>query len=423
MIFRLALRSLRSRRATAGLTVLSIALAVALLLGVERIRTQARDAFASTVSGTDLVVGARTSPVHLLLFAVFHVGNPNNNVRWDTYRALAARPDVAWTIPLALGDSHRGFRVVGTTGDFFEHYRYARERGLVLAHGARFATPREAVLGADVAQALHYTIGQEIVLAHGTGDIESARHAEFPFRVAGILARTGTPLDRAVHVPLEGLDLVHARDAAAAAGDPLAGALAARAARLAHDDSPHERPLSAVLVGLKSRAAALSVQRALNEYTGEPLTALLPGVTLLEVWEVVGVAERALRAISLLVLGVGLAGLLVALLTTLGERRREMAVLRSVGARPAQVFGLVLGEAMLLAAGGVVLGVAALEILLHAGAGWWQAQLGFAFEPGRPALADGLVMLGVILAAALAGAWPAWRSYRYALVDGMTLRV
>src|SRR5262245_43687509 len=121
MIVSLAWKSLRNRRATAALTVASIALAVALLLAVERIREQTREGFASTVSGIDLIVGARTSPVHLLLFSVFRIGDATNNVRFDTYRTIAGWPEVAWTIPLSLGDSHRGYRVVGTTGDYFEH--------------------------------------------------------------------------------------------------------------------------------------------------------------------------------------------------------------------------------------------------------------------------------------------------------------
>ena len=126
----LAAKSLRNRKFTATLTVLSIALAVALLLGVERIRQESRASFASTVSGTDLIVGARGSPVHLLLYSVFHIGNATNNIAWDSYRAIAQRPEVAWTIPLSLGDSHRGFRVLGTTSEYFEHLRFARQRRL-----------------------------------------------------------------------------------------------------------------------------------------------------------------------------------------------------------------------------------------------------------------------------------------------------
>ena len=210
MILDLAFKSLRNRRVTVALTVLSIALSVTLLLGVERIRAQARENFTSTISGTDLVVGARTSAVHLLLFSVFRIGDANNNVRWDSYQAIAARREVAWTIPLSLGDSHRGYRVLGTNADYFSHLRYARDRTLEFAAGRPFAAANEAVLGADVARALGYGLGQSIVVAHGTGEEAFLEHTAQPFRVSGILARTGTPADRTIHVSLEGLDALHA---------------------------------------------------------------------------------------------------------------------------------------------------------------------------------------------------------------------
>ena len=210
MILGLAIKSLRNRKFTAALTMLSIALAVVLLLGVERIRSEARESFASTISGTDLIVGARSSPVHLLLYSVFRIGNATNNVSWDSYTALASRPEVAWTIPLSLGDSHRGFRVLGTTDGYFEHFRFARGRKLELAEGKRFEDDHDAVLGAEVAEALGYKPGQPIVIAHGAGDVSFSLHKDHPFRVVGILARTGTPVDRTVHVTLGGMDAVHA---------------------------------------------------------------------------------------------------------------------------------------------------------------------------------------------------------------------
>ena len=395
----LALKSLRNRRFTAALTVLSIALAVALLLAVERIRQETREGFAATVSGTDLIVGARSSPVHLLLASVFRIGNPTNNVSWESYEHFARHPEVAWTIPLSLGDSHRGFRIVGTTKDYFEHFRFARERSLGFAQGGRFEDEHDAVLGAEAAQALGYRLGQKIVIAHGTGEVAFTQHSEHPFRVAGILARTGTPVDRAIHVPLEGLDEVH------------------------EAQSGGKRQVSAFLVGLKQRRAALALQRAVNEYKGEPLTAILPGVTLLEVWEIAGAAERTLLAVSVLVVAVGLAGMLIALLTSMAERRREMAVLRSVGARPAHVFGLILGEAAFLTLAGIALGVAALYAGLALGRPWLEARVGLFIGLGWPSAWEFGVMMLVAAAGVAVGLVPAWRSYRYSLADGMTIRI
>jgi putative ABC transport system permease protein len=423
MILALAVKSLRNRKFTAVLTVLSIALAVMLLLGVERLRSESRESFAATISGTDLVVGARSSPVHLLLYAVFHIGNATNNLRWDSYRAIAARPEVAWTIPLSLGDSHRGYRVLGTTPEYLEHLRFGRDRRLVLAQGKHFVDERDAVLGADVAGALGYKLGDSIVIAHGAGEVSFSLHEDHPFQVIGVLARTGTPVDRTVHVTLEGMDAVHA-EAADDAFDPLAAAARAGADEHEnHAEKKTERAITAFLVGLKSRGAALSMQRLVNEYSGEPLTAILPGATLLEVWEIVGAAEKTLFAVSALVVVVGLAGMLVALLTSLSERRREMAVLRSVGARPMHIFGLILGEAAFLTLLGIALGIAALYLGLLAGRPWLESRLGLFIVVGWPSAHEFGLMILVGTAGVLIGLIPAYRIYRYSLADGMTIRI
>ena len=433
MILSLAFKSARNRRLTATLTVLSIAFSVALLLGVERIRHQAREGFESTVSGTDLVVGARTSPVHLLLHSVFRIGDATANLRWDSYRRIASLPEVAWTIPLSLGDSHRGFRVLGTTQAYFDHLEVARDRRIVVAAGSLFEHSQDAVLGADVAKSLGYAPGREIVIAHGSGDVAFSLHQDHPFRVTGILARTGTPVDRTIHVPLEGVDALHAAPDAHA-HDPLrAGRRATRPADgHRHDeehaigearDGPQDRTLTAFLVGLKSRGTALHVQRLVNEYPGEPLTAILPGVTLLEVWEIVGMMERALLAVSVLVVVVGLLGMLVALLTSLGERRREMAVLRSVGARPLHVFVLIVGEAVLLTAAGIALGVALLYGGIAIGQPWLESRLGLFIEMTPPTLHEAGLMMLMACAGACIGLVPGYRSYRQSLADGMTIRL
>jgi putative ABC transport system permease protein len=422
MIFALALKSLRNRKFTAALTVLSIALAVMLLLGVERIRHESRESFAATISGTDLIVGARGSPVHLLLYSVFHIGNASNNLRWDSYRAIAGDPAVAWTIPLSLGDSHRGYRVLGTGPGYFEHFRFARDHPLVFAQGRTFADEHDAVLGADVARSLNYRLGDSIVIAHGAGDVSFSLHEHHPFQVTGILARTGTPVDRTVHVSLEALDAVHADANEGGAVDPLAAILSeARHGAASLPSTP--RAITAFLVGLKARGAALSMQRRVNEYAGEPLTAALPGIALQEVWEITSGVEKTLFAVSALVVVVGMAGMLVALLTSLSERRREMAILRSVGARPVHVFALILGEAAFLTAAGIGLGVAALYVGLLAGQSWLESRLGLFIAVGRPSEYEVALLALVGAAGLLIGFIPAYRIYRYSLADGMTLRI
>ncbi|EKM93964.1 ABC efflux transporter permease [Stutzerimonas degradans] len=209
-LLRLALASLNNRRFTALLTVFAIALSVCLLLAVERVRTETRASFASTISGTDLIVGARSGSVNLLLYSVFRIGNATNNIRWDSYQQLAGHPQVKWAIPLSLGDSHRGYRVLGTSPGYFEHYRFGRQQPLQLAEGRAFADdPFEVVLGAEVAQSLGYRLDERIVLAHGVAKISLVQHDDKPFRVVGILRRTGTPVDRTLHINLAGMEALH----------------------------------------------------------------------------------------------------------------------------------------------------------------------------------------------------------------------
>ena len=413
----LALRSLANRRGTALLTLLAIAVSVALLLGVQKMRQAARESFESTVSGVDLVVGARSGPVNLLLYSVFRVGDATANVSWDSYQLVARHRDVAWTIPLSLGDSHRGFRVLGTSEDYFSHYRVAGGRALQFSAGERFHGAREVVLGADVASNLGYGVGSTLVVAHGAVDVQFAEHGEAPFSVVGILARTGTPVDRTLHISLHSLNALHAPHPAPTIVMPHETAEQAQAR------THPPQPITAFMVGLRDRAALLTMQRALNEYPKEPLQAIIPGVALKQLWDMIGVVDRALLLIAAFVVVAGLLGMLTAILVSLNERRREMAILRSVGARPRHVFTLLVAEAGLLAAGGVLAGVCLTYGLLAVGQPLLAARYGI-FVPLTGLTATDLAILaGIVVAALFMALVPAWRGYRNTLADGLTIRI
>ncbi len=415
----LAVASLLNRRGTVLLTVLSIALSVLLLLGIERISKSAEDSFRSTVSSTDLIIGARSGPVQLLLYSVFRIGNATNNMSWQSYRELAAHPEVAWTIPMSLGDSHRGYRVLGTTADYFEHFRYGQKQPLALAAGERFDAVFDVVLGAEVASALGYQLGEQIVLAHGGGSLAVVEHADKPFTVVGILARTGTPVDRTLHVSLAGIEAIHIgwEDGAA----PRRSDAVAAEAVAEHDLTP--QTITAFLVGLKSKFGIFAMQRAVNDYSAEPLTAILPGATLQQLWELIGVADAALTLISACVVAAGLIGMLTVILTSLNERRREMAILRSVGARPGHIFLLMIFESGLLALLGCTAGLALFYTALGLLAPWANQAFGLYLEWQWPALREWTILAVICALGLLIGALPAWRAYRNALHDGLSIRL
>lgn len=418
-VLHLALRSLANRRTTALLTISAIAISVALLLGVEKMRTAAREGFANTVSGVDLIVGARSGQLNLLLYSVFRVGDATSNVSWESYQKIARHPDVAWTIPLSLGDSHRGFRVLGTNGDYFKHYRFAGDRRLAFESGRAFEDLYEAVIGADVARQLGYVVGQEIVIAHGLGNVSFANHEDKPFRIVGILARTGTPVDRTVHVGLEAITAIHL-DWQSGVQAPAGSRISAEQAR---SSALTPTSITAFMVGMDMKVMTFTMQRAINEYRQEPLMAILPGVALTQLWNLVGIADTALMIVAAFVVLAGLLGMLTAILTSLNERRREMAILRSVGARPRHVFTLLVTEAGLLASLGVLCGVSLTYALLFAAKPILASNYGIFLQPTGLTGYDVALLGSIIAAALLMGAWPAWRAYRNTLSDGLTIRV
>ena len=419
-LIRIALASLANRRFTALLTVFAIALSVCLLLAVERVRTEARASFANTISGTDPIVGARSGSVNLLLYSVFRIGNATNNIRWDSFEHFANHRQVKWAIPISLGDSHRGYRVMGTSTAYFEHYRYARSQAPQLAQGREFADdPFEVVLGAEVAQALGYGLGEEIVLAHGVATISLVKHDDKPFTVVGILERTGTPVDRTLHISLAGMEALHIdwQNGMPARGAAQISADQARAMDL------QPKQITAFMLGLNSKIATFSLQREINEFRGEPLLAILPGVALQELWSLMGTAEQALFVVSLFVVLTGLIGMLTAILTSLNERRREMAILRSVGARPWHIASLLVLEAFALALAGVAFGVALLYLGIAGSQGFVQANYGLYLALNAPSSYEWKLLGGILAAAVAMGSVPAWRAYRQSLADGLSIRL
>lgn len=404
----LVFKSLINRRATAILTVASIAVSAGLLSIVDRVRTDTQTSFANTISGTDLIVGARSGDLNLLLYSVFRIGNPTNNVSWETYETIGARPEVDWTIPVSLGDAHRGYRVLATDLGYFSHYLYADRRSLSFLKGGPFTSATETVIGAEVAERLGYDVGREIVVSHGLADTSFLTHDEDPFTVSGILARTGTPVDRTVHISLGGMDLIHSDGGGDRVAPPVEGY------------EPEE--ITAFLVGLKSKTAIFGLQRYVNAFEDEPMTAVIPGVALQQLWGLVRVAEYALLGVSAMVVLASVLGLLSTLLVSLNERRREMSVLRSVGARPGHIFALLLSEAAMLAFLGALSGLLLVQLGILAIRQYALSEFGIQLSVELRAF-DLYVLAGILGIAVLVSIVPAWRAYRNSLADGLTVRL
>ncbi|MEZ9175268.1 ABC transporter permease [Vibrio kanaloae] len=417
VITHLALKSVLNRKATAILTILTVAVSVILLLGVERVRTEAKSSFANTISGTDLIVGGRSGQVNLLLYSVFRIGNATNNIDWKSYEEFSQHNAVKWAIPISLGDSHKVFRVMGTNHSYFENYRYGSKQPLTFQQGKEFNQLFDVVIGADVAKKLDYKIGDHIILAHGISDVAFSRHDNLPFTIVGILAPTGTPVDKTVHVSLEAIEAIHVgwESGANLGHTPNAEALKQR------DFQPKQ--ITAMMVGLKSKIQTFALQREINNYRQEPLSAIMPGIALHELWGMMAVAEQALLIVSGFVVIAGLLGMLSSLLTSLQERRREMAILRAMGARPRHVFGLLISEASALTFLGITLGVAVLFALIAVVAPIVQQSYGINISISAITPHEWKLLMLVQTAGVIIGFIPAFRAYRQSLSDGMTIRI
>lgn len=416
-ILLLALKSLWNRKGTAVLTAISIGLSVAMLVGVERVRTESKNSFISTISGIDLIGGARSGPIQLLLYSVFRIGNATNNLSWSSYQAISKLPHVSWTIPISLGDSHKGYRVMGTSKEYFSLFRYGEKQKLQLSNGKPFDDLYDAVLGSEVARTLGYGLDDSIIISHGAGKVSFIAHADKPFRIAGILQPTGTPVDQTIHVSLEAIEAIHIGWQPGATGsDVKVSAAQARRLKL------QPKAITAFLVKLNSPIATFGVQRTINQYNKEPLTAILPGVALQQLWELINVAEKALLIISGFVVVVGLFGMLTALMTSLNERRREMAIFRSMGARPLHIFSLIVGEALFLTIAGIVGGVIFLYGLLLILQPLIVARFGMYINITPLTVVELRLLAAVLLAGIVAGIIPGLKIYYYSLNDGMTIR-
>lgn len=417
---KLAWKSLMNRRFSTILTVFSMSLSLVLLMSVERIKRAAEDGFTQSISGVDLVVGARSGPLQIILYSVFNIGQATQNVSIESYNEIRQRPEVAWTIPYSLGDGHRGFRVVATNLDFFKYYQFRSQEKVELEQGRPFESYFDVVIGADVAESLNYKLGDSVVVAHGvTSGVAIQSHDDKPFRVVGIMKATGTPIDRALYISLEAMEAIHI--------DWQSGSAPSEQNQVHIDQITPEmvqpKVITSFFLRTKNRIDTLRLQRWINEYRDEPLLAVIPGVVLAEMWTSLSMVERVLKGISFLVMIVGLISMLIAIMTSLNERRREMAILRALGASLRHMMGLILTETAVISGIAIVtacLSKVVIELLLGP---WVQARYGLYLQAPLFSFNEILYMVIMFVSSLLISLIPAWRAMRSALKDGLSMKI
>ncbi|MCW5574653.1 MAG: ABC transporter permease [Burkholderiales bacterium] len=384
---------LRARPLATLLNVLLLALGVGTIVLLLLATHQLEERMQRDARGIDLAVGAKGSPLQIILSAIYHIDVPTGNIAWKEAQEISRHRAVKKAIPLALGDSYRGYRIVGTTPDYVGHY------GAKIAAGRMWQAPMEAVLGAEVAARTGFGVGAEFHGAHGLGDSGSHVHEDHPYRVVGVLERSGTVLDRLVLSSYQSVWVVHAEhhdirdvtDIERQLGD-------------------EEKEFTALLLQYASPLAAAILPRYINGNTG--MQAASPAYETARLFSLIGVGVDVLRAFALvLILSAGLS-VFIALYNALNERRYDLAVMRTLGASPRRLLLLLLFEGLLLAllgaALGLVLGHAMAEGLGHALKAAQQAEItGFAW------VAEELWVVALALGTGIVAALlPAWRAYR-----------
>ena len=413
MLIELAWKSLMNRRASVILTLASISVSVAIVIAIEHIRDQAEKSFNRTVSGVDLIVGARTSPINLLLSSVFRIGSSSTGISWESYELIASDDRVAWVIPISLGDSHAGFRVMGTTEDYFKYFKYGSQRAIRLQAGEYIDQALDAVIGSEVAGELGYLPGDEITLAHGLGDISFLNHTDSPFTVTGVLQATGTPVDQTVHVSLAGLESIHGG---------LSDSNREQSDHESHTHSPdeaHPDSVTALLIGLNSRRSVFAVQQGINEYPNEAIMGILPGVTLAELWEMMGSIEKLLQLISVLVLFASLLGLSTMLLASMRERQKEIMLFRSIGMHTSSVVFLIEIEALLITSLGISTAYLLVVLGITSSEQWLNREYGLFVDLLPFSQTIAIYFLTILLSALLLALVPAISAYRRSLPSSL----
>lgn len=450
-IFTLALKSIQSRKATFFLTFISIALSVMLLLSVQIIKKEANSGFMQTVSGTDLIIGPKSSQIELLLYSVFHIGTPNTLMDYKSYEEIQSNEKVKWAIPISLGDSHKGYKVLASNENFFKHYSFANGKKVEFTQGKVFEDMFHVVLGHEVAKKLNYKIGDNIVLSHGDAEVSFIHHEELPFKVSGILKPTHTPVDKTLVITLHAMEALHNDSHGHFMFRPSMKSQESNKHNEHHDEN-HEKEhentksssnefnenlshklakrlkilpekISAVYLGLDSKSSIFNLQRKINNNKQEPLSAIIPALAVQDLWNFFDIVQITLNIISILVVIIGLLGMLSLILMGVQNRKKEMAILRSIGARPFDIAKLIVGEAAIVCGISIVLGVVFLYIALFILSQPLYDMYGFYLQIQPLSLQEFAILAPIELCAIFISFIPAYQIYKQSLINGMNTQL
>ncbi len=405
-IFMLVRRSLRQHALSSGVTMLSIGLAAGLVMAVFSLRSQSRDAFLGGAGNYDAVIGARGSKLQLVLNNVFHLESSPGNIPWSIYEDVREEPGIAFAIPYAVGDNYMGARIVGTTTEIFEKFEFRPGRKLAVQSGGRQfdMTRREAVVGAEVARRTGLAYKAMFQPSHGVTPGEATHVHEETYVVVGVLEPTGTPMDRVILIPLEGIlrmsgHILRTEDDDMYAAQP-------------GEEIPDEmKQISAIMVGLQGPQAGLDLDERYNKRSSGATVAFPISSVMADLFDKLGWMVQVLGLVAVLVVIVAGSAVLASIHNTINERRREFAILRALGARRSTVFSIILLESTSIAVIGAALGFIIYGAIMSTAAMIIRRQTGVVIEPWAFNTALLWTPPGMVLLGLMAGLIPAAKAY------------
>ena len=407
----LTLKSIINRKTAFFLSIISIAISVVLLLGIDRATKSTKEHFLNTINHTDLIVAAPNGSLDILLNLIFHMGDPLKEVDYSSYEAISKMDAVAWAVPLSVGDSFKSYDAISTNNDYFKNYRYGNSQALEFEEGGEFSAFYDVVVGSEVAKKLGLKLHQIIHLSHSSGS-SAHLHANRDFTICGILKPTGTPNDTSVFFQLKTDEAIHLEWQS---GHFVDMHISSKELSMMGITPKH---ISGILVGLKNRSEILSVSDNIEHL--QNLTAVIPAKALSKLYKLMKNMQELLTVVSTMVFAAAIFGMIATMLATLNDRRREIAILRSLGATVKMIFFLFAMEAFGIIISGILLGNLLLALLIFLS----NTFMNPAFKVGYGLDMYELFLLGMMIISALVVSFiPALQSYKNSLQDGLTVRL
>lgn len=425
-LFQIVLKNIKQRKLSAVLTIISTLLGVALVIAILVIKQESEDAFNQTATGYELIVGPKGSPLQVTLNTIYHIGLPVNNMPYKTYELISKDKRVKLAIPYVMGDNYKNFRIIGTSEKIFTEFEYQKGKRYSFQTGRQFKNENEAVIGSDVAEKTGMKIGDTFIGSHGVEAYEYAEeHDEHKFIVMGILNKTFTPNDKVIFIPMESVWDLHYHGQ-----ENIADTIHSHHDH-AHDNEhehehtiPEERKtVTSILVSLKSPVYFDLLRRQINDdkFEGINAQAIIPVLEIMQLFEIIGNINSVLLIVAYLVIFVAVISILVSIYNTINERKRDIAIMRALGASRGIIFGIIILEGLFISTIGAVLGVFTGHFAVYIFSPLISAKTGILITGLTFNIFELYLVLGTIILSMLVSILPAVKAYRTDVAKNLLL--